>query len=63
MPLREMGSLRVRKAGQEILTRTRLLIAFLLPEALLAWNSRLVRLRVLEGASLVFGLANLWGLN
>jgi nitrate reductase gamma subunit len=38
------------------------LVAFLIPDALIAWNSRPVRLLVLEGMALVFGLATLIGL-
>ena len=38
------------------------LFAFLLPEALLAWNSVPLRLMILEGSALVFGLATLIGL-
>jgi nitrate reductase gamma subunit len=38
------------------------LVAWLLPDALLAWNARPVRLLVLEGMALVFGLATLIGL-
>lgn len=38
------------------------LVAFALPDTLLAWNSRPVRLLLLEGSALVFGLATLIGL-
>lgn len=38
------------------------LFAFLLPDALLAWNSVPVRLMILEGMALIFGLATLIGL-
>lgn len=38
------------------------LIAFLVPEAVLAWNSEPVRLLVLEGTGAIFGIATLIGL-
>lgn len=38
------------------------LFAFLIPEGVLAWNSRPVRLLVLEFSSFIFGLAVLYGL-
>lgn len=39
------------------------LVAFALPDALLAWNRRPARLLVLEGSALVFGLSTLVGLS
>lgn len=38
------------------------LAAFLIPEAILAWNSQPVRLLVLEGTGIIFGVATLVGL-
>jgi len=38
------------------------LVAFLIPGAILAWNSQPVRLLVLEGTGVVFGVATLVGL-
>lgn len=38
------------------------LVAFLIPDAVLAWNSEPVRLLVLEGTGAVFGIATLVGL-
>jgi len=38
------------------------LLAFLVPEAILAWNRQPLRLLVLEGTGLVFGVATLAGL-